>query len=114
MQIHAADVLHPEWKTGLKAQTFFENGRDADAQPSAHAILKQITTANQAAQAFDDITYDKGAAVITMLADDMGADAFRTGVQRYMRAHAYGSHGGRRSVERDAGGGRKADPRHRA
>jgi aminopeptidase N len=91
MQIHAADVLHPEWKTGLKAQTFFENGRDADAQPSAHAILKQITTANQAAQAFDDITYDKGAAVITMLADDMGADAFRTGVQRYMRAHAYGS-----------------------
>ena len=53
--------------------------------------MQSIATANQASQAFDNITYDKGAAVITMLKDEIGDDPFRTGVQRYMRAHAFGN-----------------------
>lgn len=91
MQTYAADALHPEWKTGLKAQAIFESGKAADARPSTHPIVQSIITANQASQAFDSITYDKGAAVITMLKDEIGDDAFRTGVQRYMRAHAFGN-----------------------
>jgi aminopeptidase N len=91
MQTYAADALHPEWQTGLKAQSIFESGKMADALPSTHPIVQPIATANQAAQAFDNITYDKGAAVITMLNAYIGQDAFRDGVQRYMKAHAYGN-----------------------
>jgi aminopeptidase N len=91
MQTYAADALHKEWETGLKAQDIFEEGRAVDALPSSHPILQTVTTANQALQAFDSITYEKGAAVIAMLAHDIGDAPFRTGVQRYMKAHAYGN-----------------------
>jgi aminopeptidase N len=91
MQTRAADALHPEWQTGLRAQTIFEGGREVDALPASHPIIQPILTANQASQAFDGITYDKGAAVITMLIADIGDDHFRNGLQRYMKAHAYGN-----------------------
>jgi len=45
----------------------------------------------QASQAFDAITYSKGEAVIRMLEAYVGDDAWREGVRRYIKAHAYGS-----------------------
>jgi aminopeptidase N len=89
MQTKAADVMHPEWKTGLRA--LFARGKQADAKPSTHPILQTVLDASQAAEAFDDITYAKGAAVIGMLEVYVLPDSFRNGVRRYMRAHAYGN-----------------------
>ena len=91
MQTYAADELHPEWKTGLRALAIFERGKQADAIPSTHPVVQMVLTADQASQAFDSITYDKGAAVITMLNAYVGRDAFREGVRRYMHEHAFGN-----------------------
>jgi aminopeptidase N len=91
MQTYSADDLHPEWKTGLRALEIFEGGKQADAIPSTHPVIQTITTADQASQAFDQITYDKGAAVITMINAYVGREAFKKGVQAYMRAHAFGN-----------------------
>jgi aminopeptidase N len=91
MQTHAADALHPEWETGLRAQSIFEAGKSADALPSTHPILQTVLTPEQAMQAFDQITYDKGAAIITMLHEYIGPEKFRKGIQRYMREHAFGN-----------------------
>ena len=91
MQTYAADDLHADWKTGLRALSVFEAGKQADAIPSTHPIVQPILTADQAGQAFDNITYDKGAAAITMINAYVGRDAFRAGVRRYMRAHAFGN-----------------------
>ena len=91
MQTHAADALHPDWKTGLQAADIFEAGKRADAQAATHPVLQPVVSAEQADEAFDSITYDKGAAVITMLEAYVGPDAFRDGVRRYMKAHAYGN-----------------------
>ena len=91
MQTHAADALHPEWRTGLQAQSIFESGKQADSKPSTHPILQPILSAAQAEQAFDQITYDKGASVITMLEAYVGPETFRQGVSRYLRAHSYGN-----------------------
>jgi aminopeptidase N len=91
MQTFAADRLHPEWQTGLQAQEIFEQGRAADAVPSSHPVVQEVFTVDQAEQAFDSITYEKGAAVITMIGAYVGYDNFRDGVRRYMREHAYGN-----------------------
>ncbi len=91
MQTHAADALHPTWDTGLQAAHIFEAGKREDAQISTHPVLQPIASAEQAAQAFDGITYDKGAAVITMLEAYVGASDFRRGVREYMRKHAFGN-----------------------
>lgn len=91
MQTHAADALHPEWHTGLQAAGIFESGKREDAQVSTHPVLQPVASAEQAELAFDGITYDKGAAVITMLEAYAGADNFRGGVRNYMRRHSFGN-----------------------
>ncbi len=91
MQTYSADDLHPEWKTGLRALEIFEGGKQADSIPSTHPVIQTILTADQASQAFDQITYDKGAAVITMINATVGREAFQKGVQAYMHAHAFGN-----------------------
>jgi aminopeptidase N len=91
MQTHAADALHPEWNAGLQAARIFESGKREDAKVSTHPVLQPIVSAEQAAQAFDSITYNKGAAVITMLEAYVGPDQFREGVRNYMRKHRFGN-----------------------
>ncbi len=91
MQTFAADDLHPEWETGLTASLIFERGKQADSVPSTHPVVQEVFTAEQAEESFDSITYDKGAAIITMLNAYVGRATFREGVRRYMRAHAFGN-----------------------
>jgi aminopeptidase N len=91
MQTYAADDLHPEWETGLQAAAILEAGKEADSVPSTHPVVQEVDTAEQAQEAFDSITYDKGAAIITMINGYVGRDRFREGVRRYMRAHAFGN-----------------------
>ena len=91
MQTFVADDLHPEWETGLQASSIFELGKQADAVPSTHPVVQEVLTADQAEEAFDFITYDKGAAIITMMNAYVGRDHFRDGVRRYMQAHAFGN-----------------------
>jgi aminopeptidase N len=56
---------------------------------TTHPVVQHVATVEQASQAFDDITYQKGEAVIRMLENYVGADAWRKGVVSYMRQHAY-------------------------
>ncbi|MCC7095578.1 MAG: M1 family metallopeptidase [Thermomonas sp.] len=84
--------LHPEWDSGGVDDAFTSRGAmGGDAYSTTHPIVQPIATVEQASQAFDGITYGKGAAVIAMLEDYVGEDAWRTGVRSYMRKHAYGN-----------------------
>ncbi|HWA88841.1 MAG TPA: M1 family metallopeptidase [Rhizomicrobium sp.] len=91
MELKAADHFHPEWHVWLDALDAKENAMRVDARAGTHPIITPILDVLQANQAFDTITYSKGQAVIRMLEDYVGADAFRAGVRDYMKAHAYGN-----------------------
>jgi aminopeptidase N len=62
-----------------------------DALATTHPIVQRISSADEISQAFDTITYEKGSAVINMLENYVGADAWRAGVRAYMAKHAYGN-----------------------
>jgi aminopeptidase N len=91
MQTRAADELNPEWQTGLQASNIMEQGMRADAKSSTHPVEKPVASVAEALLAFDNITYDKGAAVIGMLENYVGPARFRDGVRAYMHAHAFGN-----------------------
>lgn len=84
-------LLHPEWNTALATVGQRESAMDRDALATTHPVVQHVETVEQASQAFDSITYQKGAAVIRMLEGYVGADAWRTGVRQYLKAHAYGN-----------------------
>jgi aminopeptidase N len=90
MASKAADDLNPEWKSLTQSMAFDRQGAmSRDARVTTHPIIQKITTVDEISQAFDDITYRKGEAVIRMLEGSVGADAFRTGVRSYMKKYAY-------------------------
>ncbi|HEY2660413.1 MAG TPA: M1 family aminopeptidase [Caulobacteraceae bacterium] len=91
MENKVTNHFHPEWKVWLQAQDGKEGAMQMDARDGAHPVITRIDNVLQAGGAFDDITYEKGAAVIRMLEAYVGEDAFRDGVRRYMAAHAYGN-----------------------
>lgn len=90
MADRTTDKLHPEWdpdRVGAAYTSRGAMGRDAIA--TTHPVVQHVATVEQASQAFDGITYGKGSAVINMLEDYIGADAWRDGVRSYMKKHAY-------------------------
>jgi aminopeptidase N len=84
------DQRNPSWKWWQVQDADKESAMSADARLSSHAIQQHVTDELQAANAFDpEITYSKGQAVLRMFEAYLGADAFRGGVRRYIKARAY-------------------------
>jgi aminopeptidase N len=83
--------LYPQWNAILGTVSARDRAMDRDAIVTTHPIVQKIETVEQAAQAFDAISYQKGEAVIRMLEGYVGEDAWREGVRSYMKAHAYGN-----------------------
>ncbi|WP_240099126.1 M1 family metallopeptidase [Thermomonas flagellata] len=92
MEGRTTQKLHPEWDPDHVDAVLTSRGpMQRDALATTHPVVQHVATVEQASQAFDDITYRKGSAVINMLEDYVGADAWQAGVRRYLRAHAYGN-----------------------
>jgi aminopeptidase N len=91
METKAVSQFHPEWKLWLDAINQKEAAMRTDARAGTHPIIRPIMDVLQANLAFDEITYQKGQAVIWMLENYVGADQFRAGVRAYIKAHAYGN-----------------------
>ncbi len=91
MESRMTAQLHPEWNTALGAVNVREQAMARDSIATTHPVVQHIETVEQASQAFDEITYQKGESVIRMLENYVGAEAWRNGVRSYMREHAYGN-----------------------
>jgi aminopeptidase N len=81
--------FHPDWGADVDQVAAREEAMGLDAFATTHPIVQSIRTVEQANQAFDDITYDKGESVISMLEGFAGADVWRQGIRSYMAKFAY-------------------------
>ena len=79
----------PEWQMVLPM--FNSAGRDAGQSDLRTQIRQPILSNDDIANAFDDITYEKGAAVIGMFESWIGPEKFRQGVRLYLKQHAEGT-----------------------
>jgi alanyl aminopeptidase len=64
---------------------------DTDSLSTARAIRQPIKSTDDIFNAFDGLTYDKGAGVLAMFESYLGEEAFREGVRTHMRRFAHGS-----------------------
>ena len=91
MATKVTDKLQPDWEMLLTRVGGRERAMALDALATTHPVVQKIHTVDEVNQAFDDITYEKGEAVITMLEGFAGEDVWREGIRGYMKAHAYGN-----------------------
>ena len=89
MEVTASDAFRPEWDTwtgfGLARAAAF----DTDSLSSTRPIEFGVHSPADAEAMFDILTYEKGASVLRMLEQYLGAERFRDGVRAYLRAHAH-------------------------
>jgi puromycin-sensitive aminopeptidase len=91
MEMVAVDAWKPEWKRwdtfGVSRAAAFA----VDALWSTRPIEFEVRAPKDADAMFDVLTYEKGASVLRMLEQYLGAEVFRAGVRDYLRAHAHGN-----------------------
>jgi len=83
------DAWKPAFGAELEQIASAQNVMDIDALRSARAVRQPVHSSGEAQEAFDGITYTKGAAVLRMIESWLGPDTFRRGVQRYLHDHAW-------------------------
>jgi cytosol alanyl aminopeptidase len=79
----------PEWKTRVEDVSSKLHAEREDSLISARKIRQEIVSKDDISNAFDGITYQKGAAVIGMFENWVGPEQFRKGVQAYLKQYAF-------------------------
>ncbi len=91
MEMAAVDAMHPEWRRWDQ----FGQSRSAafavDSLTSTRAIEFEVRSPAEAEGMYDILTYEKGAAVLRMLEQYLGPEAFRKAVHLYLDRYAYGN-----------------------
>jgi cytosol alanyl aminopeptidase len=85
----AVDAWKPSFGAVRDALSGLGHVMDADGLASARAVREPVHSVVEADEAFDGLTYDKGAAVLRMIERWVGPPIFRRGVQRYIRDNAW-------------------------
>ena len=88
MSYRVISELSPEYQLWDDFEGDQNYALGADALESTHAIYSPVETPSQAQELFDAITYLKGCAVLRMLENFLGTEAFRAGLRTYMQEFA--------------------------
>jgi alanyl aminopeptidase len=83
------DQWKPTFGATISQIAGIEHVMDTDALKSARAVREPVRSTGEAMEAFDGITYQKGAAVLRMIESWLGPDVFQRGVQRYVHENAW-------------------------
>jgi puromycin-sensitive aminopeptidase len=88
-EMKCVDAYRPEWKRWLAFSQFRNMSQGTDALQTTRPIELAVASPAEANAMFDVLTYQKGSSVLRMLEQYLGEEAFRAGVTRYLKTHAY-------------------------
>ncbi|HEU5319974.1 MAG TPA: M1 family metallopeptidase, partial [Methylomirabilota bacterium] len=91
MEMLAVDAWKPEWRRWTSFGVSRAAAFTVDGLWSTRPIEFDVKAPRDADAMFDVLTYEKGASVLRMLEQYLGAGVFRAGVRDYLGAHAYAS-----------------------
>jgi alanyl aminopeptidase len=84
-------ALRPQYQGELERLDATRGAMGSDSLLSARKIRQPINDHGDIENAFDGITYQKGAAVLRMFEEWLGEDNFRAAMREYLKRHSYGS-----------------------
>ncbi|AKF09650.1 M1 family metallopeptidase [Sandaracinus amylolyticus] len=83
--------VYPEMNADLAQLAAVHGAMGQDSLASARRIRQPIESDHDIRNAFDSITYSKGAGVLSMFEAWVGEDVFREGIRTYLRQHRFGT-----------------------
>jgi len=91
MEMLAVDHFRPAWQRWVSFGRSRAAAMALDALSSTRAIEFPVRRPEDAEAMFDLLTYEKGAGVLRMVEQYLGAERFRAGIRRYLDNHAWGN-----------------------
>jgi len=91
MALVTVDAWRPDWEQWNTFARGATAAKEVDALRSTRAIEYPVHSPDDASGMFDVLTYQKGAAILRMLEQYLGAERFREGIRLYLARHAYGN-----------------------
>lgn len=91
MEILCCDAYRPDWKRWTSFSLERTVAFDTDALASTRAVEFPVEAPHECDGMFDVLTYQKGGALLRMLEQYLGPDAFAAGVGHYLRSHRFGN-----------------------
>ncbi len=89
MEMLAVDAWKPEWRRWDSFTVSRAAAMQVDGLKSTRPIEFAVEKPEEAAAMFDVLTYEKGASVLRMLEQYLGAERFRDGIRLYLRRHRF-------------------------
>ena len=89
LESKTALAFDPSWHDDLGELDMRNSALAADSIVSARQIRQPIVVTDDILNAFDGITYNKGASILRMFENYVGPEVFRKGVRDYLTAKAY-------------------------
>ncbi|MEE6458833.1 hypothetical protein FKM82_000444 [Ascaphus truei] len=91
MEYISVNITYPE----LQVEDYFLDkcfdAMKVDSLNSSHAVSTPVENPAEIQEMFDEVSYDKGACILNMLRNYMGADTFKAGIVHYLRRYSYRS-----------------------
>jgi len=91
IQAKIADRWDPQFHFDMETQVRAIHAMREDSLVSARQIREPVTSTADIKNAFDSITYQKGAGVLRMLEGYLGADVFQAGLRGHLERYAFGT-----------------------
>lgn len=91
MSSKPVEAFKPEWHVELDDVQDTARSLNVDSLENTRPIHQAASTPAEILELFDGIAYGKTAAVLRMLENYLGPEAFREGVNLYLKTHAYGN-----------------------
>ena len=91
MQGKVLETWQPSWSSDVERARSASRSLDGDTLSTARAVRQPIESENDIANAFDNITYGKGSAVLAMFEAYLGPEVFQKGVRAYLAKHSFGN-----------------------
>jgi puromycin-sensitive aminopeptidase len=91
MELVTVNAFRPEWDRWSLQVRARSVAFEIDALGSTRSIEYPVRSPNDANGMFDTLTYIKGASVLRMLEQYLGAERFRDGIRRYLTVHTHGN-----------------------
>jgi alanyl aminopeptidase len=91
MEHRVMSAIRPAYEPDVDLSEWVAETMREDSLASARAIRQPIESSDDILNAFDDITYGKGAGVLRMFERWIGEERFKLGFREYLAAHRFGS-----------------------
>jgi puromycin-sensitive aminopeptidase len=89
MEMLAVDAWKPHWRRWDSFALSRSGAMAVDGLHSTRPVEYTVRSPEEARGMFDVLTYEKGASVLRMLEQYLGAEHFRKGIADYLRKHQY-------------------------